>query len=126
MARKPKTDAEYLEGQKGFLFVFEWANLFEKLSNEDSGLLIKALIKYARSGQLPIWANDSTRLAVTFDLISPIIDKNKKEYIKKCKQNSENRQSGWNKEKGKDNTSPNYDSDAYKEKASNPQYIPKN
>lgn len=120
-----KSDEEYILKQANFLFDFKWINLFDRLNDADCGKLIKGVMHYARERVIPNWANDDSRLAISFEVITPTIDANAKKYIETCKKRSKDKKDYWDNKKNGVQTEPNYDSDAYKQKASNPQYKPK-
>ncbi len=66
-----------MSGRPGLMLYFDTVPVFERLSDEDAGRLIKAVLAYASTGELvPL---DGT-LALLFELIRPRIDRDAEKY----------------------------------------------
>ena len=73
---------------KGFFTYFHHEGALCKLSNEQAGLLYKALIHYGNTGELPDFADD-TALQIAFTLFQAEIDYNFERYQEVCEKCSE-------------------------------------
>ena len=66
-----------MSGRPGLMLYFDTVPVFERLSDEDAGRLIKAVLAYASTGELvPL---DGT-LALLFELIRPKLDRDAEKY----------------------------------------------
>lgn len=71
-----------------------------KLTDEEMGVLIRALIRYHADGELPDLTGG---VSIAFDFIRDDIDQQEEAYRKKCEQASENRRKGIGQKKTDDN-----------------------
>lgn len=73
---------------EGFIVRFENRRVFEKLTDEDAGILIKALLRYAQDGLEP---DDLLPYAIegVFQLMAGQIDRGLEAYAKTAKDRSE-------------------------------------
>lgn len=74
-----------------FLLKKEQREIFESLSNEDAGLLIKGIFRYVCDGESDL----DGLLKTIFIPIKNDIDKNEKSYQKRCETNKENINKRW-------------------------------
>ena len=97
-----------------FILYLDQQEIFEMLSDEQAGKLIKNIFQYERSGQIP---KMDKFLNLAFVPIMQILDKNRWKYEEKCKKNKDNIEKRWNKkdtnvyERKKENT--NYTDNEY-------------
>lgn len=81
---------------KAFNFYLDYAINIEDLSNEEVGELIRSLLHYANTGEVP---SMSKIVKVAFNPMRKQIDEEFKHYEIKCKTNSENVKKRWEKER---------------------------
>ena len=84
-------------GQKGFIVYGDNEPLFDRLTDEEAGQLLKAMTKYFNHGIEPKF--DSLLTDVVWIQIKLQMDRNAEKYKKKCEKNRESIQSYWNKVK---------------------------
>lgn len=77
-----------------FILYLEQQEIFEMLTDEQAGQLIKNIFSYERTGQMP---KMDKMLNLAFVPIMQILDKNRIKYEEKCKKNKENIEMRWNK-----------------------------
>ena len=84
-------------GQKGFIVYGDNEPLFDRLTDEEAGQLLKAMVKYFNNGNEPEF--DSLLTDVVWIQIKLQMDRNAEKYKKKCEKNRESIQSYWDKVK---------------------------
>jgi len=77
-----------------FILYLDQQEIFEMLTDEQAGQLIKNIFLYERTGQMP---KMDKMLNLAFVPIMQILDKNRRKYDEKCKKNKENIEKRWNK-----------------------------
>ena len=77
-----------------FILYLEHQEIFEMLTDEQAGRLIKDIFQYERTGQMP---QMDKMLNLAFIPIMQALDKNRWKYEEKCKKNKENIKKRWNK-----------------------------
>ena len=77
-----------------FILYLEQQQVFEMLTDEQAGQLIKHIFQYERTGQMP---KMDKMLNLAFIPIMQVLDKNRYKYEEKCKKNKKNIQKRWNK-----------------------------
>lgn len=106
-----------------FLLSMEHKPIFDMLSNEEAGILIKAIYEYEDTGQVSSLEH-SLRLA--FIPIQSKLDKNRKAYEDKCRKNKENIKKRWEKygriPPNTNNTDNDYDNDYDSDVSNNNDY----
>lgn len=71
---------------KGFIVYHSYRECFEDLSDEEVGILFKAMLGYSETGEMPEMPKP---LKVAFRFIKQQMDANKEKYIEKCNKRSE-------------------------------------
>lgn len=84
-------------GQKGFIVYGDNEPLFDRLTDEEAGQLLKAMVKYFNNGNEPEF--DSLLTDVVWIQIKLQMDRNAEKYKKKCEKNRESIKSYWDKVK---------------------------
>lgn len=87
-----------------FILYLEQKEIFETLSDNEAGKLIKAIFEYESTGQLP---KLSKTLNLVFIPIKNALDRNKEKYQKVVERNKKNIRKRWNKENTKNTTGKN-------------------
>ena len=77
-----------------FILYLDHQEIFEMLTDEQAGQLIKSIFLYERTGTMP---KMDKMLNLAFVPIMQILDKNRRRYDEKCKKNKENIKKRWNK-----------------------------
>lgn len=77
-----------------FILYLEQQEVFEMLTDEQAGQLIKNIFKYEKFGTIP---KMDKMLNLAFVPIMQALDKNRWKYEEKCKKNKENIEKRWNK-----------------------------
>ena len=77
-----------------FILYLDQQEVFEMLSDEQAGKLIKNIFQYERSGKMP---QMDKFLNLAFVPIMQILDKNRNKYEERCRKNKENIKIRWNK-----------------------------
>ena len=78
--------------RESFVLYHNYANMLDLLSNEDSGILFKAIFQYTRSGTV---ANELPPMVkMAFVIIKDTLDRDAVAYEDKCKLNAENGKKG--------------------------------
>lgn len=77
-----------------FILYLEHQEIFEMLTDEQAGQLIKNIFTYERTGDMP---QMDKMLNLAFIPIMQTLDKNRHKYEEKCKKNKENIEKRWNK-----------------------------
>ena len=72
--------------KKGFVVYHSYRECFEDLSDEEVGILFKAMLSYSETGEMPDMPKP---LKVAFRFIKQQMDANKEKYIEKCNKRSE-------------------------------------
>lgn len=83
--------------KKSFLIYYQHLSLFQQLSDEQAGILIKAILEYEVNGIIPNFGQDSLLTGFFFGVFKPYLDDHRVEYEKKCKKNSANIRKRWSK-----------------------------
>lgn len=78
-----------------FILYLDQQEIFEMLTDEQAGQLIKNIFQYERYGQMP---KMDKFLNLAFVPIMQALDKNRRKYEEKCKKNKENIEIRWNKQ----------------------------
>lgn len=81
-------------GKDSFILYLEQQEIFEMLTDEQAGQLIKNIFTYERTGNMP---QMDKMLNLAFIPIMQALDKNRYKYEEKCKKNKENIEKRWNK-----------------------------
>lgn len=82
--------------KKSFVMSYDHQALFQQLTDEQAGKLIKAIYAYELKGEITTFT-DPLLIAFFTGVLKPFIDANKEKYEKKCKKNAENVAKRWNK-----------------------------
>lgn len=84
--------------KKSFMMAYEHQALFQQLTDEQAGKLIKAIYAYEVEGIIPTFT-DPLLIAFFVGVFKSYLDAHKAKYEKKCRQNAENIAKRWNKSK---------------------------
>ena len=84
-----------------FILYLEQKQIFEMLTNEEAGQLIKAIFEYEGTGQI---VNLDRSLQIAFLPIKSALDRNKEKYENVVKRNKRNIEKRWKKENTKNTT----------------------
>lgn len=84
-----------------FILYLEQKQIFEMLTNEEAGQLIKAIFEYEDTGQI---INLDRSLQIAFLPIKSALDRNKEKYENVVKRNKRNIEKRWKKENTKNTT----------------------
>lgn len=84
-----------------FILYLEQKQIFEMLTNEEAGQLIKAIFEYEDTGQI---VNLDRSLQIAFLPIKSALDRNKEKYENVVKRNKRNIEKRWKKENTKNTT----------------------
>lgn len=87
-----------------FILYLEQKEIFETLSDNEAGKLIKAIFEYESTGQSP---KLSKTLNLVFIPIKNALDRNKEKYQKVVERNKKNIRKRWNKENTKSTSGKN-------------------
>lgn len=87
-----------------FILYLEQKQIFEMLTNEEAGQLIKAIFEYEDTGQT---VSLDKSLQIAFIPIKSALDRNKEKYEKVIERNKKNIEKRWNKENTKNTTGKN-------------------
>ena len=87
-----------------FILYLEQKEIFETLSDNEAGKLIKAIFEYESTGQSP---KLSKTLNLVFIPIKNALDRNKEKYQKVVERNKKNIRKRWNKENTKSTSCKN-------------------
>ncbi|MBP3463820.1 MAG: DnaD domain protein [Clostridia bacterium] len=80
--------------KNGFILYVEQKEIFDMLTDEEAGKLIKNIYSYEATGkELEL----EKSLKIAFQPIKQVLDKNREKYVEKCKQNKANIEKRWNK-----------------------------
>lgn len=80
--------------KESFILYLQQKELFNKLTDEQAGKVIKAIYEYEDSGKTP---NFDFGLDIVFTSIKTSLDSNRLKYQEKCEKNRENINKRWNK-----------------------------
>lgn len=86
----------------GVMIYFDVAHSLSRLSNEDVGILFKAIMAYGEFGSIPEFDG---MLAMAWDFIRPRLDRDAQKYEEICKKRTAAINSRWNKERVADKDS---------------------
>lgn len=78
--------------RENVLIFTNYINKFERLSNEQFGMLIRAILEYQTTGVIPDIADSI--VALSFDTVKPDIDRNNQKYEEMCERNRINGKKG--------------------------------
>lgn len=84
-----------MKDKDGFLLYTSQIGIFDKLTDEQAGKLIKAIYRYELTREYP---NLDFGLDMAFTSIKIVLDKNREKYQNKCKKNKENADKRWGKD----------------------------
>ena len=87
-----------------FILYLEQKQIFEMLTDEEAGQLIKAIFEYEDTGQIVLLDRS---LQIAFLPIRNVLDRNKEKYEKVVERNKKNLEKRWNKEDTKNTTGKN-------------------
>ena len=77
--------------KNSFLIYLDYEEHFNLLTDEQIGQLIRAIIKYEKSGEMP---ELDGMLKMAFSFIKTQLDRDREKYNKKCEKNKENGRRG--------------------------------
>ena len=86
--------------KNSFLIYLDYEEQFNLLTDEQVGQLMRAIIKYEKTGIVPELEG---MLKMAFSFIKTQLDRDREKYNKKCEQNRENAKRGGRPRKQKDN-----------------------
>ena len=86
--------------KNSFLIYIDYEEQFNLLTDEEVGQLMRAIIKYEKTGNMP---KLDGMLKMAFSFIKTQLDRDRKKYNKKCEKNKENAKRGSRPKKQKDN-----------------------
>ena len=84
---------DILNNRKSFLFYFDWDKYVQKMTDEQAGILLKAILDLAIRGVYPDFSSDLA-LELSFIGIGDTIVRDTDKYVEKCKRNRENGANG--------------------------------
>lgn len=90
--------------KNSFLIYLDYEEQFNLLTDEQVGQLMRAIIKYEKTGIVPELEG---MLKMAFSFIKTQLDRDREKYNKKCEQNRENAKRGGRPKKQTDNKKPN-------------------
>lgn len=90
--------------KNSFLMYLDYEEQFNLLTDEQVGQLMRAIIKYEKTGIVPELEG---MLKMAFSFIKTQLDRDREKYNKKCEQNRENAKRGGRPKKQTDNKKPN-------------------
>ena len=90
--------------KNSFLIYLDYEEQFNLLTDEQVGQLIRAIIKYEKSCEIP---KLDGMLKMAFSFIKTQLDRDREKYNKKCEKNRENAKKGGRPKKQKDIKKPN-------------------
>lgn len=79
--------------KNSFILYQKQKEIFNILTDNQAGKLIKAIFEYEENQQIP---NLSGQTNMAFIAIKQELDQNRTKYIEKCKKNKENAKQRWN------------------------------
>lgn len=77
--------------KNSFLMYLDYEEQFNLLTDEQIGQLMRAIIKYEKSGEIP---ELDGMLKMAFSFIKTQLDRDREKYNKKCEKNKENGKRG--------------------------------
>lgn len=77
--------------KSSFLIYLDYQEQFDLLTDEEAGRLIKAIIKYEKTGEIP---RLDGMLKMAFSFIKTQLDRDREKYNQKCEKNRENAKRG--------------------------------
>ena len=84
--------------KNSFLMYLDYEEQFNLLTDEQIGQLMRAIIKYEKSGEIP---ELDGMLKMAFSFIKTQLDRDREKYNKKCEKNKENGKRGGRPKKEK-------------------------
>lgn len=85
----------------GFLLYYNQKTIFDELTDEEAGILIKALYEYEQNKKIP---KLNKMLKIIFLQFKNVLDNDEKKYNEKCEKNRQNIKKYWEKVKQQENT----------------------
>jgi len=85
--------------KNSFLIYLDYEEQFNLLTDEQIGQLMKAIMKYEKTGEIPELEG---MLKMAFSFIKTQLDKDREKYQARCEKNRENGARGGRPRKGKD------------------------
>lgn len=79
--------------KNSFLIYLDYEEQFNLLSNEEIGILMKAIIQYEKTKEIPILDG---MVKMAFSFIKTQLDRDREKYQEKCEKNKENARKRWN------------------------------
>lgn len=86
--------------KNSFLMYIDYEEQFNLLTDEQIGQLMRAIIKYEKTGNVPELKG---MLKMAFSFIKTQLDRDREKYNKRCEQNRENAKKGGRPKKQEDN-----------------------
>lgn len=90
--------------KNSFLMYLDYEEQFNLLTDEQIGQLMRAIIKYEKTGEIP---ELDGMLKMAFSFIKTQLDRDREKYNQKCEKNRENAKKGGRPKKQKDIKKPN-------------------
>lgn len=81
-----------------FIMYHDWKPMFEKLTDEEAGKLIKAVFNFAVTGEEPEDEKLSERSSMVFLMMRNVLLQDALKYKERCRKNRDNQLKRWNKE----------------------------
>ena len=99
--------------KNSFLIYLDYEEQFNLLSNEEAGILIKAIMQYEKTGEI-VKLDGMVKMAFSF--IKTQLDRDREKYQEKCEKNKNNARKRWNAknanaQSGIENDTKNADND---------------
>ena len=85
----------------GFLLYFNQKTIIDELTDQEAGILIKAIYEYEETKKMP---KLNKMLKIIFLQFKNVLDNDEKRYIDKCEKNKQNIKKYWEKVKQQENT----------------------
>lgn len=81
--------------KKSFLVYFDWEEPFGCMTDEELGMIFRAMLRFAKNGELPEFENKT--LYMVFSFVKNAIERDMAAYEEKCRKNAENGKKGGKK-----------------------------
>ena len=79
----------------GVMLYFDRLSFLDRLDDAQTGRLFRAVIRYARDGEVP--EIDDLKFGVAWDVLRPMIDYDAQKYAEMCEKRRQNIQRRWEK-----------------------------
>ena len=79
--------------KKSFIVYYSWRSIFNRLSNEQKGVLITAIFDYVIDKTVTDFSD--LALGIAFDIVKDTLDRDGEKYKTKCLKNAENAKKRW-------------------------------